>query len=120
MGQRKGPAPIEVGRELARDRSLPRLMLPLKTELTQSDMEMLRVLAESRTGPMTAKELAEETDYSERTVYRRTKELKMNEGEMEGGLLSEETQGTGVWFKSVEIAEQVGEYFAMMDDYTDD
>lgn len=115
------PTPIEVGRETGKDRSLPRLWLSLiPGGVTDSDVEILRALAESRTGPMSVSELAEETEYSERTVYRRVKELKMNEGEREGGLLSEDGESGGIWFKSMEIAEQVGEYFAMMEDYHPD
>jgi DNA-binding transcriptional ArsR family regulator len=114
------PTPIEVGRETGKERELPRLWPPVIPGVTGSDIAILRALAESRTGPLTVSELAEEVDYSQRTVYRRVKELKMNEGEREGGLLSEEGESGGIWFKSMEIAEQVGEYFAMMEDYHPD
>lgn len=113
------PAPIEVARPEAKRRltnlEMPRLALPLiPGGVTDSDVAILRALAENHSGPMSLDELSEEAGYSESTIRRRVEGLKMNGEIREGGLLSDAEIG-GVWFRSVEMAEQVGEYFAMQD-----
>jgi hypothetical protein len=119
----KVPPPIEVAKPEAKRRlenlDLPRLSLPLiPGGVTDSDVAILRSLAEARSGPMTLDELSDSTGYSERTIRRRVDGLKMNDKIREGGLLSSVGEDGGVWFKGVETAEEVGEYFAMQDLHT--
>lgn len=110
----KRPSAIEAARE---DPPTDMGMTPkwafdlIQRRASQSDLEILRALAESERGGLTAREIGEQISCSNRTTRRRVRVMTDETPQTSLGLLKRDPDDKTVWFTSERIAREAGAYF---------